>query len=259
MPKDRHRLPDYTDLRRRRRTVLAWLTATAFAAIPLVVPRAAAQAGRAATGRLEGSIVVGPQLSARKIRFNLYPDLAQPAAAPQPESTVSELANVIVSFEASPALASAPSRTTRPVMRQEGLTFVPHVLAIARGSQVEFPNGDSIFHNVFSLSKAASFDLGRFPKGSSKSVRFDRPGIVKVFCHIHSDMSGVIVVLDNPFFAIPDARGHYVIDGVPPGEYRVIAWHERAHPLERTVRIEPGRAAAADFSIPLTEESPAGE
>ena len=259
MPKDRHRLPDDPDRRWRRRTVLACLTAAAFAAIPLAVPRAAAQAGRAATGRLEGSIVVGPQLSARKIRFNLYPDLAQPAAAPQPQSTVSELANVIVSFEASPALASAPSRTTRPVMRQEGLTFVPHVLAIARGSQVEFPNGDSIFHNVFSLSKAASFDLGRFPKGSSKSVRFDRPGIVKVFCHIHSDMSGVIVVLDNPFFAIPDARGHYVIDGVPPGEYRVIAWHERAHPLERTVRIEPGRAAAADFSIPLTEESPAGE
>jgi plastocyanin len=259
MPRDRHRLPDDHDRRRRRCTILVCLTAAALAGIAFAVPGAAAQAGRAATGRLEGSVVVGRQLSARKIRFNLYPDLAQPAAAPQTQSTASELANVIVSFEASPALASTAARSTRPVMRQEGLTFVPHVLAIATGSLVEFPNGDSIFHNVFSLSKAASFDLGRFPKGSSKSVRFDKPGIVKVFCHIHSDMSGVIVVLNNPFFATPDARGHYVIDGVPAGEYRVTAWHERAHPLQRIVRIEPGQATTADFSIPLTEESPAGE
>ena len=260
MPNDRHRLPDDHDRRPRGTTALACLVAAAFAGILFAVPGAAAPADRAVAGRLEGLVVVGPQLSARKIRFNLYPDLAQPTAAPQPQSAVSEIANVIVSIEAAPALDGAPpARTARPVMRQEGLTFVPHVLAIPKGSVVEFPNGDSIFHNVFSLSKTASFDLGRFPKGSSKSVRFDRSGIVKVFCHIHSDMSGVIVVLDNPFFAVPDARGHYSIDGVPPGEYRVMAWHERAHPLEKTIRIEAGRATAADFSIPLTEETPAGE
>ena len=202
--------------------------------------------------------MVGPQLSARRIRFNLYPDLAQPAAVPAPRPAVNEMANVIVWFEAAPALDGA-APATRPLMRQEGLTFVPHVLGIPKGSVVEFPNADSIFHNVFSLSKAASFDLGRYPKGSSKSIRFDRPGIVKVFCHIHSDMSGVIVVLDNSFFAVPDAQGHYSIDGVPPGDYRVTAWHERARPLEKTVRIEPGRTTDADFSIPLTEETPAGD
>ena len=138
-------------------------------------------------------------------------------------------------------------------MRQEDLTFVPHILAIPRGTTVEFPNGDGIFHNVFSLSKASSFDLGRYPKGSSRSVRFEQPGIVKVFCHIHSDMSGVILVLDNAFFAVPDETGHYAIEGVPPGEYRVMAWHERARPLERTVRIRSGQDSVADFSIPLSE------
>lgn len=234
--------------------------AVACAGILMAAPDTAVPAGRGSTGRLEGSVVVGPQLSARRIRFNLYPDLAQPAAVPETKSAVNELLNVIVSFEPAEALdGAAPARTSRPVMRQEGLTFVPHVLAIPKGTTVEFPNGDSIFHNVFSLSKAASFDLGRYPKGSSKSVRFDKPGMVKVFCHIHSDMSGVIVVLDNAFFAVPDARGRYSIDGIPPGTYRVMAWHERAHPLKRTVRIEPGRATGADFSIPLTEETSTGD
>jgi len=137
MPNDRHRLPDDHDRRPRGTTALACLVAAAFAGILFAVPGAAAPADRAVAGRLEGLVVVGPQLSARKIRFNLYPDLAQPAAAPQPQSAVGELANVIVSFEASPALErAAPSRTTHPVMRQEGLTFIPHVLAIPRGSQV---------------------------------------------------------------------------------------------------------------------------
>jgi plastocyanin len=231
----------------------AILGAAALAATVALVPAAAASGG---AGRLEGSVAVGPQLSARKIRFNLYSDPAQPAPAAQPRDSAAELANVIIYFEPAKGLegASAP-RPAHPVMRQEGLTFVPHVLAIPRGSTIEFPNGDSIFHNVFSLSKAASFDLGRYPKGSSKSIRFDTPGIIKVFCHIHSDMSGVIVVLDNPFFAVPDRNGRYAIDGIPPGEYRVMAWHERARPLERSIRIEPGRATVADFSIPLTESA----
>ncbi|HEU4402741.1 MAG TPA: carboxypeptidase regulatory-like domain-containing protein [Candidatus Polarisedimenticolia bacterium] len=239
--------------------VLTSLIVAASATSPRAVPSADAPSRGEAAGRLEGSVLVGPQLSARKIRFSLYPDLAQPAIASEPQIPGHEVGNVIISFEPAPALdGTAPPQTARPVMRQEGLTFVPHILAIPRGATVEFPNGDAIFHNVFSLSKAASFDLGRYPKGSSKSVRFDRPGIVKVFCHIHSDMSGVIVILDNPYFAIPDARGHYSIDGVPPGEYRVKAWHERARPLEKTVRIQAGQASTADFSIPLTE-IPGGE
>ena len=138
-------------------------------------------------------------------------------------------------------------------MRQKNQDFVPHVLPVVKGTTVEFPNGDGIYHNVFSLSKAATFDLGRYPRGSSKSVTFTAPGIVKVFCHIHADMSAVILVLDNGLFAVPDARGRYGIDGIPPGDYTAVAWHERAHPLRRAIRIEAGREAEADFSIPLSE------
>jgi plastocyanin len=235
---------------------IACLIASFFAGARTRRPEAAAADGGRAAGRLQGTVVVGPRLSARKIRFNLYADLSQPASAPEPPAEAGELRNVVVYFEKAEGLSGAPvPRPARPVMRQEGLTFVPHVLAIPRGSTVEFPNQDSIFHNVFSLSNAASFDLGRFPKGSSRSIRFDTAGIVKVFCHIHSDMSAVIFVLDNPFFAVPDPQGHYSIGDVPPGEYRVIAWHERARPLSKGVRIQPGQATAVDFTIPLAESA----
>lgn len=151
--------------------------------------------------------------------------------------------------------ASAPSGAPAAIIRQEGLAFRPHVTAIPKGSTVEFSNGDPVFHNVFSLSKAASFDLGRYPRGSSRSVRFDVPGLVKVFCHIHSDMSAVILVLDNRYFARPDAGGQYRIEGIPAGEYTAVAWHERARPLSRRVRIESGGDAVLDLRIPLTEQA----
>ena len=118
---------------------------------------------------------------------------------------------------------------------------------------MEFLNDDPIFHNVFSLSGAATFDLGRYPRGSSKKVRLEQLGIVKVFCHIHSDMSAVILVLDNAFFTLPDAQGRYVLEGIPPGEYSVVAWHERVRPARRKVRLEGGRTTVMDFDLPLTE------
>jgi plastocyanin len=212
-----------------------------------------------ASGSLAGSIVLGPKLSSRRMRFHLYPDAPLPAARPAP-SFEDELQNVVVYLESEDLAKSGASRRAARavpgrVMQQENLAFVPHVLPILKGTTVEFPNGDPIFHNVFSLSHAASFDLGRYPKGASKSVRFDEPGMIKVFCHVHSDMSAVIVVLDNPFFATPDRQGRYRIDGIPPGMYQAVGWHERARPVRRPVRIDPGATTRRDFSIPLADEA----
>ena len=108
-------------------------------------------------------------------------------------------------------------------MLQRDQRFVPHVLAITTGTTVDFPNGDVFYHNVFSLSKTARFDLGRYAVGSSKSVRFDRPGIVRVFCEIHSHMSAFVLVFAHHYFAVTDAEGRYHIDDVPPGTYTVVA------------------------------------
>ena len=99
---------------------------------------------------------------------------------------------------------------------------MPHVLAIIAGTSVDFPNSDRTYHNVFSLSKTKQFDLGRYAAGRSKSVRFDRPGIVRVFCDIHSHMSAFILVFAHRFFAVDRRRGRYRLDGVPPGTYTVI-------------------------------------
>ena len=208
-------------------------------------------AGR--SGRLSGTVEVGPELSSRKMRFNLYTDFVQPAVAAGQPSREEELRNVVIYLTPTPAGVAVPPPPTSPYrMRQENSTFLPHVLAVQRGSTVEFPNADPIFHNVFSLSKPASFDLGRYPRGETKGVRFDKPGVVKVFCHIHSDMSAIIMVLDNPFFTTPDSQGRFQIEGLPPGTYRAVGWHERARPQVHDIRIEPGQSAAVDFRIPLT-------
>lgn len=130
--------------------------------------------------------------------------------------------------------------TTEPVratIDQRGETFLPRVLAVTVGSTVDFPNSDPIYHNVFSLSRARSFDLGRYPAGRSKSVRFDRPGVVRVFCDIHSHMSASILVFAHPFYAVTADDGSYRIGGVPPGTYLVNAWMENRPTQSREVVI----------------------
>lgn len=208
------------------------------------------------SGRIVGHVTLGPQLTARR-KFSLYPD---PNRAPRERerSIDDELRNVVIYLESAPTGAVPPARHDAPAISQQKLEFTPHVLAVVKGTTVEFPNRDTVFHNVFSLSKVATFDLGRYPHDGSKSVRFTTPGMVKVFCHIHSDMSAIVVVLDNPFFASPDAAGRFVIDGIPPGEYTVVAWHERARILSRRVRIDAGGVVPVDFDIPLTEPPDGG-
>jgi plastocyanin len=236
-----------------------WRLASVIAAMLLHSPLAPAaepppaHSAAPSTGSLQGRVTVGEKLWEQHLTFALYPDLHRARAARRAEPTsLDELRNVVVHVTRSgqapdPALPAG----RRAVMSQRDGQFVPHVLPVLVGSDVEFPNDDPIFHNVFSLSRAAEFDLGRYRRGDSRTIRFDQPGVVKVYCHIHSDMSAVVVVLDNPFFAIPDETGRYRIDGMPSGVYEVRAWHERARPIVRTIRILPGEATAVDFTIPL--------
>lgn len=155
----------------------------------------------------------------------------------------------VVYLESAPRGAFEQNEPRRAVMDQRNETFVPHVLAVTTGTTVDFPNSDRIYHNVFSLSKTRAFDLGRYAVGRSKAIRFDRPGIVRVFCDIHSHMSAFILVFGHPFFAVTDAAGRYRIDNVPPGSYTLVAWNEGVASESRPVIVPDGSAAEVDFTL----------
>jgi plastocyanin len=158
----------------------------------------------------------------------------------------------VVYLETAPRAAFEGSEDRRGRLSQEHERFVPHVLAVVAGTWVDFPNNDRTYHNVFSLSKARDFNLGRYAAGKSKAVRFERPGIVRVFCDIHSHMSAFILVFAHRYFAVTDDEGRYRLDDVPPGTYTVVVWNETVHgdPPRRTVTIgETGGDVDADFSI----------
>ena len=162
-----------------------------------------------------------------------------------------EIRNVVVYLKDPPFRGALAASHVE--LHQQNETFVPHVLAITKGSTVDFPNDDPFFHNVFSLSSAASFNLGRYPRGKSKAQTFGKAGLVKVFCDIHSHMSASILVLDHPYFAIPNTDGNYEIKNVPPGQYTITGWHERVGERSASVRVEAGKPVTVDLTVPVED------
>jgi plastocyanin/cytochrome c556 len=126
--------------------------------------------------------------------------------------------------------------------------FQPRVLPVVVGTTVEFPNDDTIFHNVFSLSKTKPFDLGTYEPGRTATVSMDRTGLVKVYCNIHPDMNASIVVLANPWFALTDRDGRFVICNVPAGEYSLRAWNDLGAETSQKLTLASG--ADGLFTVP---------
>jgi plastocyanin len=222
-----------------RRAVLALaLCAGAIGAAPAAAP---------AVGRIEGYVRL-TSASVRPVASGVYPSrrVSAPVAHVAPEMN-----NVVVFIK------NAPSRERLPQMKatiaQKDESFVPRVVAITTGSSVEFPNFDPYFHNVFSLSRVASFDLGRFPRGDSRTRKFNSSGLVKVYCQIHSHMSASILVFDHDYFQIPDATGSFALNEVPTGNYELSAWHERIGESVRQIRVEPGQRTRVEFSLPVSD------
>ena len=196
------------------------------------------------TATVRGRVVIDIPPTTRR-PSSAYPSRAVSQAQLAPPS---EVENVVVFLKDAPARAVPPRRAA---IRQRGETFVPRVVAVPVGSSVEFPNDDPIYHNVFSLSRAKNFNLGRFPRGESRSVRFDKPGIVKVFCDIHSHMAATVIVFNHPWFTVPDAGGTFDLGDVPVGSVKITAWHERLGDTTLNVRTEPGRPSSVEFVLPV--------
>jgi len=156
----------------------------------------------------------------------------------------------VVYLESAPSLAFPDVDSPRVAMDQRNEAFVPNLLAITVGTTVDFPNSDRVYHNVFSLSGVKRFDLGRYAAGRSRSVRFDRPGIVRVFCEIHSHMSAFILVFNHRYFSVTAADGRYQIGRVPAGRYTLVAWNEGAIRETRPIVLaDDGGIVEADFAL----------
>jgi plastocyanin len=129
--------------------------------------------------------------------------------------------HAVVWLEASGASQDPPQKV---VVDQRNLAFVPRVLVVRVGTTVEFPNNDTVFHNVFSFRDGKKFDLGMYPKGAVKRIVFDKPGLARLFCNIHPNMAAYIMAVDSPYFAVSTENGTFTIAGVPPGTYTYHAW-----------------------------------
>ncbi len=174
-----------------------------------------------------------------------YPTSSKPA---MPDTFYKPPATVVYLVSISP---QQPQKfdlpTSRPKVIQINRRFIPEVLPVVVGTTVDFPNFDPFFHNAFSYSKTKKFDLGRYPTGKSRSVSFDKPGAVRIFCEIHSDMNCVVLVLENPHFAYPDAEGRFKIEKVPEGEYVLKVWHKTSEWGSRPVHVSDEKPVAIDL------------
>jgi plastocyanin len=167
-----------------------------------------------------------------------------------------ERSRVVVYLEGPAAAEGAGEPAAAPVeVQQRDRRFVPDLVVVPVGSTVSFPNMDPIFHNIYSLSKAKSFDLGSYDKGQTRRVTFQKPGIVEVYCHLHPNMAATVMVTPNRWYARPDRTGHYQIPDVPPGQYTVVAWHKSAGFFRKTIVVGEGHEASADFFIPVDSDT----
>jgi plastocyanin len=221
---------------------IAWLLSVV-SAVCFVCVRPPSPLAAARNGLIRGRVDIRRVMPQAERRPGVA-DLGAPAAR-----DVDDRLRSVVYLESAPRRAFETDEGGHAVMDQHNETFVPHLLAIMTGTTVDFPNSDKFYHNVFSLSKPARFDLGRYAAGRSRSIRFDRPGIVRVFCDIHSHMNAFILVFGHPYFAITDVQGRYRIDNVPPGNYGVVAWNEGNASEAKPVTVPDGGAAELDFAL----------
>lgn len=168
-------------------------------------------------------------------------------------SAVEGYDDVVVFLDGAPK--TTPTAEEPLKLTQRDKAFVPKVLVVRAGARVEFPNEDKFFHNVFSLAPAATFDLGLYKGGDSRSVVFKTPGIIPIYCNIHPQMVAYVIVVDNPFYTRAKG-GHFKLDNVPKGTFDLVAWFPYGGATTQKIHVEAGKITTA--KLVLREESGAG-
>jgi plastocyanin len=203
-------------------------------------------AGAAFAGTIEGTVTLTPaDLSFRGgAKQNAY--VGQLSGAGSSGSVVSSDTTYGVAYISDVSAAGDP--VPDPVLLdQKGQRFLPRILAVVVGQAVDFRNSDNVFHNVFSYSPPKRFDLGRYPRGKSKRLTFQKPGLVQVFCDIHSDMRSDLVVVPSRRFGYVDALGRFRIANAPAGKHAVVLWLPRRG--ERTAQVVVPAAGAVKLTM----------
>ena len=200
--------------------------ALALALVLIALPEAAGAQG----GTIEGRVQL-PSAAPRRTASR-YPGAAPSTRTAQEIPAVAYIRGAI-------AGASA-ARPANPTLAQQDTAFAPNVLIVPVGTTVQFPNRDPFFHNVFSYSSNARFDLGRYPRGESKEVTFDEAGVVKVYCEVHESMRAAVVVVQNPFSAVVGADGTFRMTNVPAGRHTIVVWHHDGGVREVQVDVRAG-------------------
>jgi plastocyanin len=205
---------------------------------------------------IEGTLQIERKLTKRKVTptAGLYQrgvavDLGADAVK---DPLAWERSHVVVYIEGD--LRATP--TAAASIEQRDRRFVPDLVTVPAGSSVSFPNFDPIFHNVFSLSKPKSFDLGNYPKGQSRTVMFPKAGVVFVYCHLHPNMSATILVTPNQWSTVANADGRFSLKGLPAGKYTIVAWHKSAGTFKQTIEVSDNAPAHVHFIIPFVEDEP---
>jgi plastocyanin len=203
-------------------------------------------------GDVTGHAYVTKHLTKKALSPIVYNLRGTAGPAPLPDTEpANEFDRMVVMLEgANPE----PGPPVAAVLNQQGSRFDPELIVVPTGSSVQFPNFDPIFHNVFSLSKARKFDLGYYPQGQSRTVKFNTAGVVQVYCHIHANMYAAIVVTDSPWFAKPSADGSFSFSNVSAGRYRLTAWHKIAGYHKVDVVVPESGSVTANISVPVDVE-----
>jgi plastocyanin len=202
---------------------------------------------------IAGTVVVKRSLTKRKVTIaaGVYDRGASVAleSAP-PDALAFERTHVAVYLEG-PLPAWRPGVADLPAMAQRNRAFLPDMLVVPVGSEVSFPNLDPVFHNVFSLSGSKTFDLGNYPEHRTRTVVMSKSGIVLVNCHLHPNMTGIVVVTPNAWATRPNEGGDFTLPDAPPGKYTVVAWHKSAGFFRKTVEVDATHGAKVEFLVPL--------
>lgn len=170
---------------------------------------------------------------------------------PMKHAPMNEMDNVVVYIEKVNTEKPFTPPPEHVSMDQENETFIPHVLPVLVGTNVDFVNKDDFYHSVFSFSRTKTFDLGKYPKGIKRTVLFDKVGLVEIFCEIHSYMQSFVLVLQNPYFTKPDSTGNYHIENIPSGNYTLVVWHDVLKTIRKPVEIKENNKLQVDFECKI--------